>query len=179
MSILGKIFGKIFPKANAAQPPANTTTTTAQQPGQQPARPGTQPQAAPQAAPAANQGAPAAAATMERVDIEQVLDGMPGSKQLNWRTSIVDLMKLVGMESSLQERKELADELGYTGDKSDSAKMNMWLHKEGMKRMEQNGGTLPANLKDRATLPKLYCGLDLPQYNGPAGVILRGFFVAV
>ncbi|WP_332827144.1 DUF3597 domain-containing protein [Ramlibacter sp.] len=143
MSILGKIFGKIFPKANAAQPPAaTTTTTTAQQPaGQQPNRPATQPQAAP-----VGQAAPAA--TMERVDIEQVLDGMPGSQKLNWRTSIVDLMKLVGMESSLQERKELADELGYTGDKNDSAKMNMWLHKEVMKRMEQNGGKVPPNLKD-------------------------------
>ena len=148
MSILGKIFGRIFPKANAAQP-----TTTAQQPagqqpaGQQPGRPATQPQAAPQQNTAtAGQAAPAA--TMERVDIEQVLDGMPGSNKLNWRTSIVDLMKLVGMESSLQERKELADELGYTGDKSDSAKMNMWLHKEVMKRMEQNGGKVPANLKD-------------------------------
>ena len=152
MSILGKIFGKIFPKANAAQPP-QATNTTAQQPNQ-PNRPATQPQAAPQAAPQATpQAAPvggnaAAAATMERVDIEQVLDGMPGSQKLNWRTSIVDLMKLVGMESSLQERKELADELGYTGDKNDSAKMNMWLHKEVMKRMEQNGGKVPANLKD-------------------------------
>ena len=69
-------------------------------------------------------------------------------QKLNWRTSIVDLMKLVGMESSLQERKELADELGYTGDKSDTAKMNMWLHKEVLRRMAQNGGKVPANLLD-------------------------------
>ena len=142
MSILGKIFGKIFPKANAAQPPAATTT---QQPaGQQPTRPATQPQAAP----AGQAGQAAPAATMERVDIEKVLDGMPGSQKLNWRTSIVDLMKLVGMDSTLQERKELADELGYSGDKNDSAAMNMWLHKEVMKRMEENGGKVPANLKD-------------------------------
>jgi 3-oxoacyl-ACP reductase-like protein len=150
MSILGKIFGRIFPHANAGQAPA---TTTAQQPsGQQqpgaPARPATQPQAAPQAAPAAGNAAPAA--TMERVDIEKVLDGMAAnnSQKLNWRTSIVDLMKLVGMDSTLQERKDLADELGYSGDKNDSAKMNMWLHKEVMKRMEQNGGKVPANLMD-------------------------------
>jgi hypothetical protein len=151
MSILGKIFGRIFPKADAAQPPAATTTAqqpTNQQPaGQQPGRPATQPQAAPQQNTAtAGQAAPAA--TMERVDIEQVLDGMPGSQKLNWRTSIVDLMKLVGMDSTLQERKELATELGYTGDQGDTAKMNMWLHKEVMRRMEQNGGKVPANLKD-------------------------------
>ncbi|MEJ5990710.1 DUF3597 domain-containing protein [Ramlibacter sp. PS3R-8] len=150
MSILGKIFGRIFPKANAGQPPAATTTT--QQPGQQQpgaqARPGTQPQAAPQNTSTAGQAAPAA--TMERVDIEQVLDGLAAKnpQKLNWRTSIVDLMKLVGMDSTLQERKELADELGYTGDKGDSAAMNIWLHKQVMKRMEENGGKVPANLKD-------------------------------
>ena len=146
MSILGKIFGRIFPNAHAQQAPAATTT---QQPaGQQPTRPATQPQATPQAAPVG--GNAAAAATMERVDIEQVLDGMASKnpQKLNWRTSIVDLMKLVGMDSTLQERKELADELGYSGDKNDSAAMNMWLHKEVMKRMEQNGGKVPANLKD-------------------------------
>ena len=69
-------------------------------------------------------------------------------QKLNWRTSIVDLMKLVGMDSTLQERKELADELGFSGDKNDSASMNMWLHKEVMKRMEANGGKVPANLLD-------------------------------
>ena len=135
MSILGKIFGRIFPKANAGQAPAATQNAP------------TQAQAAPQAAPA---GQAVPAATMERVDIEQVLDGMAAgnSQKLNWRTSIVDLMKLVGMDSTLQERKELADELGYTGDKSDTAAMNMWLHKQVMKKMEENGGKVPANLKD-------------------------------
>ena len=147
MSILGKIFGRIFPKANAGQPAPNTPAAQASRPGTQPQQPVPQQPTAQQPAP---QQAPAAAATMERVDIEQVLDGMAANnpQKLNWRTSIVDLMKLVGMESSLQERKELADELGYTGDKSDSAKMNMWLHKEVMRRMEQNGGKVPANLMD-------------------------------
>ena len=135
MSILGKIFGRIFPHANAGQAPAATQGA--------PAKPASQSQAAP--------GQPAgAAATMNRVDIEQVLDGMAASNQqkLNWRTSIVDLMKLVGMDSTLQERKELADELGYTGDKSDTAAMNMWLHKQVMQRMADNGGKVPANLMD-------------------------------
>jgi hypothetical protein len=133
MSILGKIFGRIFPKANAGQAPAANQSA--------PSQPAGQPQAAP---------AGAAAATVNRVDIEQVLDGMAANnpQKLNWRTSIVDLMKLVGMDSTLQERKELADELGYSGDKSDTAAMNMWLHKQVMKRMADNGGKVPANLMD-------------------------------
>jgi len=145
MSILGTIFGRIFPHANAGQ--ATVATPSAPQPantqaGARPAAP--QPQAAPQ------QAAPTAAATMERVDIEKVMDGLAANnpQKLNWRTSIVDLMKLVGMDSTLQERKDLADELGYTGDKADTAKMNMWLHKEVLRRMEQNGGKVPANLLD-------------------------------
>ena len=68
------------------------------------------------------------------------------SQKLNWRTSIVDLMKLVGMESSLSERKELADELGYTGDKSDTASMNIWLHKQVIQKIRDNGGQLPSDL---------------------------------
>jgi hypothetical protein len=152
MSILGKIFGRVFPHANAGQ--ATVATPSAPQPtnAQAQARPAAQPQPAPQAAPqsAPQQGAPATAATMERVDIEKELDGLAANnpQKLNWRTSIVDLMKLVGMESTLQERKELADELGYSGDKGDTAKMNMWLHKEVLRRMEQNGGKVPANLLD-------------------------------
>ena len=67
-------------------------------------------------------------------------------EKLDWKHSIVDLMKLVGMDSSLTARKELADDLNYTGDKSDSAKMNMWLHKEVMKKLAANGGKVPADL---------------------------------
>lgn len=90
------------------------------------------------------------AATAENVDVEAVLNGMAAknSEKLDWKHSIVDLMKLVGMESSLAERKELAKELGYTGDMNDSAKMNMWLHKEVMKKLAANGGKVPANLLD-------------------------------
>ncbi len=136
MSILGKIFGRIFPQAKAAQPPATPTQTS-------PGATGTTPQAGP------GQTAQPTAA-MDRVDVEKVLDQLAATKtqKLNWRTSIVDLMKLLDLDSSLQERKELADELKYTGDKNDSATMNIWLHKQVMKKLEENGGKVPADLKD-------------------------------
>jgi hypothetical protein len=85
------------------------------------------------------------------VDVEQVLTGIAadkGNPDLNWRTSIVDLMKLLGMDSSLDNRKELATELGYTGDKDGSAEMNIWLHKEVMRQLAAHGGKVPANLTD-------------------------------
>lgn len=66
----------------------------------------------------------------------------------NWRTSIVDLMKMLGMESSLQERKDLAMELGYTGELEGSAEMNIWLHKAVMRELAKNGGKVPAELTD-------------------------------
>ncbi|MGZ5848148.1 MAG: DUF3597 domain-containing protein, partial [Ramlibacter sp.] len=84
------------------------------------------------------------------VDVEAVLNGMARNnpQKLNWRTSIVDLMKLLDLDSSLQARKDLADELHYTGDKNDSASMNIWLHKQVMKKLAENGGKVPADLKD-------------------------------
>ncbi len=69
------------------------------------------------------------------------------SQELQWQTSIVDLMKLVGIDSSLQARQALAQELHYAGDVSDSAKMNMWLHAEVMKRLAANGGQVPEELR--------------------------------
>ena len=83
--------------------------------------------------------------------MEQVLTGIAASKgnpDLNWRTSIVDLMKLLDMDSSLADRKELATELGYTGATDGSAEMNMWLHKEVMRQLAANGGKVPASLTD-------------------------------
>lgn len=82
------------------------------------------------------------------VDVAAVLDRMAAANQekLDWRHSIVDLMKLVGMDSSLAERKELAADLKYTGDTNDSASMNMWLHKEVMRKLAENGGKVPAEL---------------------------------
>ena len=129
MGIFGNILGKIFGhKSRKAPAPAPT------------------PQAQPAPTPQQQAQSPAPAP----VDIEAVLEEMAedNPQKLNWRTSIVDLMKLVGMESSLAERKELADELGYTGDKSDSAAMNIWLHKAVLKKLSENGGKVPASLLD-------------------------------
>jgi Domain of unknown function (DUF3597) len=94
------------------------------------------------------QPAGAGAAAQGPVDIAAVLDGMAAAnhEKLDWRHSIVDLMKLVGMDSSLAERKELAADLKYAGDTNDSATMNMWLHKEVMRKLAENGGKVPAEL---------------------------------
>ena len=119
MSILGNILGRIFKK-------------------REPAAPAPAPSAAPTPAPAA---APAAA---QPVDVDGILDFMNEQRdqKLNWRTSIVDLMKLTGMDSTLAERKELANELGYTGDTSDTATMNIWLHKQVIARIRADGGQI-------------------------------------
>ena len=103
------------------------------------------PTAATQASEAAG---PAAAVAMSEVDVEAVLTRMAAAstQKLNWRTSIVDLMKLVGMQSSLAERRELAGELGYSGDTSDTATMNVWLHSQVMNKLAANGGKVPASL---------------------------------
>ena len=84
------------------------------------------------------------------VDVEEVLSELANkSKQrLNWRTSIVDLMKLLGLDSSLEARKSLAGELHYTGDMNESAGMNIWLHKQVMKKLAENGGKVPAELQN-------------------------------
>jgi 3-oxoacyl-ACP reductase-like protein len=109
-----------------------------------------QPEAAP--APAADQPAAAAApAPAEPVDVEAVLvqiDNEKGNPDLNWHSSIVDLMKLLDLDSSLSNREQLAEELGYTGEKDGSAEMNIWLHKAVMEELEKNGGKVPADLKD-------------------------------
>lgn len=136
MGILSRIFGRIRDHGSQAIPSAQA------QPVPQTSAP--QPTAPAQPAPATTT-APAATATIERVDMEKVLDDMAAKnpQKLNWRNSIVDLMKLVGMDSTLQERKELADEMGYTGDKNDSAAMNIWLHKKLMERLKSDGGGAP------------------------------------
>ncbi len=92
----------------------------------------------------------AAAATLGGVDVEQVLedlDRQKGNPKLNWRTSIVDLMKLLDLDASLANRAELAGELGYTGEKNGSAEMNIWLHRRVMEELEKNGGRVPDALK--------------------------------
>lgn len=88
------------------------------------------------------------AAPAQTVDVAAILDGLAAknSEKLDWKHSIVDLMKLVGMDSSLTARKELAKELNYTGDTSDSASMNTWLHKQVLKKLSENGGKVPQEL---------------------------------
>ena len=88
------------------------------------------------------------AARQKSVDVEAVMNDLASknSEKLNWRTSIVDLMKLLKLDSSLSARKELAKELGYTASTDDSAAMNIWLHKQVMKKLAENGGKVPADL---------------------------------
>ena len=133
MGFFSNIFAKIFPSAKAedivAAPPAAAS-------------------AAAPAAPAAPT-APAGPASIPLGDVAPILDAMPGAKGLNWRTSIVDLLKLLGLDSSLSARKELAAELLYSGnDKPGSAAWNIGLHKQVMRSIAANGGTLPADLRD-------------------------------
>ncbi len=92
---------------------------------------------------------PSAAPATPVVDVAAVLDALKkqANQELNWKTSIVDLMKLLSIDSSLTARKELAKELQYTGDTSDSAAMNVWLHKQIMKKLAENGGKLPEDMK--------------------------------
>jgi Domain of unknown function (DUF3597) len=93
-------------------------------------------------------GSGGASPAAQTVDVAAVLDGLAAKnpEKLDWKHSIVDLMKLVGMDSSLNARKQLATELHYSGDQNDSASMNMWLHKEVIRRLAENGGKVPQEL---------------------------------
>jgi Domain of unknown function (DUF3597) len=104
-------------------------------------------QSAPVASPAATP-APAAAPAAP-VDVTAIMDGLAAksSEKLDWRRSIVDLMKLINLDSSLTARKELAQELSYNGDMNDSASMNIWLHKQVMTKLAENGGKVPDELR--------------------------------
>ena len=147
MGILSNIFHKIFPSSHPAAQSGGQASPGSQQRAPQPTQQPTQ-QPAPQSV-QQPQAAPAAA-PMQQVDVEAVLNNMQqqSGQQLNWRTSIVDLLKLLGLDSSLQARKELAAELNYTGDTNDSASMNIWLHRQVMNKLAANGGKVPADLKD-------------------------------
>jgi hypothetical protein len=129
MSIFGKIMGAIFgTSATAATPTSTPGGTTA-------------------GAPPSADAAPVAPA--DSVDVAGILDKAVAAKgeKLEWKTSIVDLMKALDIDSSLTARKDLAKELGYTGDTNDSASMNIWLHKQMMAKLAANGGKLPADIK--------------------------------
>lgn len=150
MGIFDKIKHAIFGEAVAAQPEVqaaqvSTPATPAPKVAAASAAPAAPPASASAPAPAPAQSAPAVA-----IDVEPILDAAvkKSGQKLDWRHSVVDLMKAVGMDASLAERKELAAELHYAGDTHDTAKMNMWLHKALMKKLSENGGKVPADLLD-------------------------------
>ena len=126
MSIFGKIMGAIFGSHPASAAPAGGAPS------------GTAPAGA----------APGASAPV--VDVASIVDAAVAAhkgEKLEWRTSIVDLMKALDIDSSLAARKDLAKELGYSGDTNDSASMNIWLHKQVMTKFAANGGKLPPEIK--------------------------------
>ena len=142
MGIFDKLKASIFGQQHsaptpAARPPASAGVT------------GGSSSTAPAPTPApASASAPSAA--MPVVDVEAMLEAKAKtySHPVNWRTSIVDLMAIVGIDNSLAERRALARELGYTGDMNDTAPMNIWLHKQVMRKLAENGGKVPADLLD-------------------------------
>ena len=139
MSIFGKIKDAIFGSAKAKEAaPASPAA---------PSSPGAAAGASPPKPTAA--AAPAASAPISQVDVEAVLTkrAAENKQKLDWRKSIVDLMKLLDLDSSLAARKELAKELGYSGDMDDSAAMNIWLHKQVMTKLAASGGKVPDDLK--------------------------------
>ncbi|WP_369723505.1 MULTISPECIES: DUF3597 domain-containing protein [unclassified Bradyrhizobium] len=136
MSIFGKIMGAIFGSHPASAAPAGGAASGSAPAGAAPSA--SAPGAAPSAAPA------------QTVDVAAVVDAAVAAhkgEKLEWRTSIVDLMKALDVDSSLAARKDLAKELGYTGDMNDSASMNVWLHKQVMSKLAANGGKLPPEIK--------------------------------
>ena len=136
MSIFGKIMGAIFGSKAAATPASGDAPSGG-------AAASTGSAAAPSSAPAAPVAPP------QSVDVAAIVDKAAAAKgeKLEWRTSIVDLMKALDIDSSFTARKELAKELGYTGDSNDSASMNIWLHKQVMAKLAANGGKLPPEIK--------------------------------
>ncbi len=135
MSIFGNIMAKVFgdhhPAATSSAAPQTGATSSADGGSAASSSSATSPAAA---------GAP--------VDVAAILDGMEekAGQDLDWRKSIVDLMKILGLDSSLTARKTLAGELHYDGDTDDSASMNIWLHKQVMQKFKDNGGKVPADL---------------------------------
>ena len=148
VGILSNIFHKIFPQKSAPAPAQAPAPQNAPAAPSAPAQPASQ--AAPNPAPSAPAAAAPASTLNQQVDVEEILTAKQkaSGQQLNWRSSIVDLLKLLDLDSSLAARKELAAELHYTGDTNDSASMNIWLHKQVMKKLAENGGKVPADLQD-------------------------------
>jgi len=145
MGLLSNLISKIFSHA-----PATAVATAPAAAGAPAAQPtvATQPTTTAAPAPAAAPMPSAPKPAPPTVDIAAVMEGLAAknAEKLDWKRSIVDLMKLVGMDSSLSARKELATELHYTGDTNDSASMNVWLHKEVLRKLAENGGKVPPEL---------------------------------
>jgi len=145
MSIFSSIKNAIFGGPAVAAPSASAPAPSAA-----PSAPASSPTAAPapSSAPAASKPAAATPAAAV-VDVTPILDQAvaKSGQKLDWRHSIVDLMKVLDLDSGVQARKQLAQELHYTGDTKDSAKMNVWLHKQVMTKLAENGGKVPEDLK--------------------------------
>jgi hypothetical protein len=146
MSILGSIMTAIF--GHKGETPAAGSPAATAPAGPPGARPAPAPSGSPSAAPSAGTSGvqPTAAPAAAPVDVAAILDKAAERKKA-WRTSIVDLMKILDLDSSLSARKELAKDLSYTGDTNDSAKMNIWLHQQVMRKLAENGGKVPDELK--------------------------------
>lgn len=151
MGLFNTLMSKIFGQAQSAPVAAAPAGAPASSPGPAPSKPAASSQPAAPAAPAIAPAAPAAAPAASTVDLEAVLDKLAAKnpEKLDWKRSIVDLMKLVGMDSSLSARKELAKDLQYTGDTNDSAAMNTWLHREVMQKLAANGAKVPQDLLNK------------------------------
>jgi hypothetical protein len=148
VSIFGNIMSRVLGHAGASGS-ATTQAPAKQEQGQESAE-----NTGPTGGSSSAGGATAASASSlaegsKGVDVTAVLDGLAAKNQqkLDWRHSIVDMMKLLGLDSGLSARKELAGELHYSGDTSDSASMNIWLHKEVMQKLAENGGKVPDELR--------------------------------
>ena len=129
MGLFNNLMSKIFGHAESAGTGSTSTATATTTPG-------------------VSATATVAAPPTPVVDVAAILNGLAAKnpEKLDWKHSIVDLMKLVGMDSSYGARKELAKDLNYTGDMNDSASMNIWLHKEVLRKLAENGGKVPADL---------------------------------
>ena len=149
MSIFGSIVSAIVGTAKAAE--ASPTTSAGAPPSTNPAAgPTTTVAPSVTVAPEPTVGlTPAGATPLSQVDVEAVLTKLAAQtrEKLDWRRSIVDLMKLLDLDSSLGARKQLAKELNYTGNTDDSASMNIWLHKQVMNKLAASGGKVPDDLK--------------------------------
>ena len=150
MSILGSIFSKILGHGGSTAPtPASATAATTASAAPAPTSGAPQAGASPAAAAAPSASADGGGTASTPVDVAAILTGLAqkNSQTLDWKHSIVDMMKLLGLDSSLSARQTLAQELHYTGDLHDSASMNIWLHKQVMQKLADNGGKVPDELK--------------------------------